>query len=568
MRQYRRTNKTISILIALALLICPNMTNAQTSAMPAEMNSAKVIAGADYLWQVEKEIVSVSKLAEAKSSLPEGELSFDQCLIIAKERHLPIEIAKDKIDLHKRKLVKAVRDLFPTLSLSFDHNKGFKLVKGGDFHQRFRSEKWRYALSQPVYRGGSLWNKVHEEKANLQAARAEYEKVFLDLAVEVARAYFNLAKAKSMLNFKETVLVAANNSMTVSEEKMNAGLISEIEHLNVQSQQSQLQHDLEAAKEDIALALIDLQKALHLDVSEPVEVNKLGEEYTAAVKKELKELPAVKNEEEKEQERIVEALVDLAYDRRPEFIIQKSKLEAATYKEKAANGGWFPQINLQFERGKKAEAYTIIDNSPDWEDEQHVALDVRWNIYGSTFSYKYDKNKQGAGTEATDINANRDGYYDRKNTVSFSILDGLDQFAATKEAEIHRKEALLELELSEKDIVSEVKESYFNFNRAKMQMNSVTKRLKYREKLVGLAKHRSEINEIQLSEYIQAEMDFISEQDKLYKAMVDYFVAKISLNKAIGVKEYSPFAPLTILAQIQDDLKKSKQSNTTDKKEK
>ena len=96
------------------------------------------------------------------------------------------------------------------------------------------------------------------------------------------------------------------------------------------------------------------------------------------------------------------------------------------------------------------------------------------------------------------------------------------------------------LELSEKDIVSEVKESFYNYKRALIQLRSVYKRLAYRKKLVELAKHRSEINEIQISEYIQAEIDLINEQNNLYNAMVDFFLAKTSLNKAIGIKDYSP----------------------------
>ena len=76
-----------------------------------------------------------------------------------------------------------------------------------------------------------------------------------------------------------------------------------------------------------------------------------------------------------------------------------------------------------------------------------------------------------ATERAADIGA--DGYYDRKNVFSVSVLDGLDQFAKTKEAEIAYKEALLELELSEKDIISEVKESFYNYNRAMIQLKSV-----------------------------------------------------------------------------------------------
>jgi outer membrane protein TolC len=108
----------------------------------------------------------------------------------------------------------------------------------------------------------------------------------------------------------------------------------------------------------------------------------------------------------------------------------------------------------------------------------------------------------------------------------------------TKEAEIATKEAILEFELSEKDMVSEVKESYYNYNRAKIQMRSILKKIAYREKLVELAKHRSEINEIQISEYLQSEIDLVEERNTLYQAMIDYFIARASLNKAIGVSNF------------------------------
>lgn len=504
-------------------------------------------SGYHYLADIEKQLRELEEKNLLLGIQGSESLLLEDCLQMAIERHLPIEIAEDKISLYRRKLIKAVRDLFPSLRLLYEHNKGFKLQKadslpGEKDNQRFRSERIRASLSQPVFRGGSLWNKVNEERANLRSAKAEYDKVFLDLLVEVARAFFNLSKAQTMLEFKENIVVEADRALELSEEKMKATLISEIEHLNVQSQQSQLQHDLEAAREDIALALVDLQKALHLDVNEPVQVVTLEGVYTDTVQREIEKDTSTAKKDEKEQEEELDSLLEKAYQDRPEFIIQRSKVEAARYKQKQAVGGWFPQVSFQFERGQKAEAYIEDDNNPPWDVEQRIVLDTRWNVAGSTVRHMYDKNKQGTGVEATEPAAGigKDGYYDRKNTVSVSVLDGLDQFTKTKETEIAYKEALLELELSEKDIVSEVKESFYNYNRALIQMRSSFKRLAYRQKLVDLAKHRSEINEIQLSEYIQAEIDLINERDNLYKAMIDYYIAKISLSKAIGSKEYMP----------------------------
>jgi outer membrane protein TolC len=499
----------------------------------------------DYLTAIEEEILFLEKKNLLSSGAAYGVLSFSDCLQIATERHLPIEIAEDKISLYQRKLVSALRELFPSVNFFYEHNKGFKLLKadtnpGDRSNQNFRSEKWRLALQQPVFRGGALWNKVNEERANLRSAKAEYDKVFLDLSIEVARAYFSYSKAKTMLEHKENAMATAKHLLSLSEEKMKAALISEIEHLNVQSQESQLQHDLEVVKEDIALALLDLQKVLHLDVDQAIEVLQLEGEYSAAITKEMEARDGEEERSEDEQEVILDVLVERAYADRPEFIIQKSKLDAAIYREKQAVGGWFPQATMGYEMGQKAEAYIEDDNNPPWDQEHRVTFDVRWNLAGSTARYMYDKNRQGVGVEATEPGLlGTDGYYDRKNMVSFSVLDGLDQFEKTKSAEISRKESQLELELSEKDIVSQVKEAYFNYNRALIQLKSTNKRLAYRRKLVDLAKHRSEINEIQISEYIQAEMDLVNENDTLYKAMVDFLLAKIALHKSIGIKEFS-----------------------------
>jgi len=501
----------------------------------------------DYLTEIESELIDFDKRNLLKKGKGAEYYLFEDCLEMAKKKHRPVEIAKDKVSLYRRKLIKAIRDLFPGLNFLYEHNLGFKLLKddtipGDHTNQQFRSEKWRMSLTQPVFKGGALWNKVMEERANLRAAQAEYDKVFFDLSVEVARAYFNYSKAKTMLSFKENLVNIANKGLALSEEKMNAELISEIEHLNVQSQQGQIEHDLEAAKEDIALALLEVQKVLNLDVSEPIEVVSLDAgEYANVIENELKSKENEKEKTEEEQNRDLEELIELSYENRPEFIIQKSKVDAAMYKEKGAVAGWFPHMNLQIERGQKAEAYKQDDNNPPWDMESRIVLDCKWNVVGNTFRYMYDKNRQGTGVEATERAANigTDGYYDRRNIFTVSFMDGLDQFVNTKEAEISRKEAMLELELAEKDIVREVKESFYNYNRSIIQLRSINKRLAYRKKLVELARHRSEINEIQISEYIQAEIDLINERNNLYNAMVDFFLAKASLNKAVGLKDYS-----------------------------
>ncbi len=505
---------------------------------------------ASYLDAIMQDLASIESINDGRSEKPEDDYfygSLDDCVDVAVKDHLPISIAQDKIELSKRKLLKALRTLFPGVRLLYEHNRGYKLMKGdsdpgggSDDHQRFRSEKIKSSFSQPLYKGGALWNQVKVERSSLKVAESEYEKVFLDLRIEVSRGFLNLVRAKTTFDVKKNLIARLKNLEGISQEKMDAGLISEVEHLNVSSQQSQLDHDLEAAKEDYELNIVEFRKVMHLDVNEPVEVNVFSQEYIDWLSDRILAQDngeAEETAEEKAAEK-VNYLVKLAYENRPEFMIQKHKLIAAEYLEKVANGGWMPQVNLVAEFGQKAEAYTGIDNNAPWDEEHHIGLTFKWNWGGNIAHYKYDKNRQGTGVEATDLNVGGDGYYDRVNRSGIGILNGLEQYSKTKEAEIKRKEAMLELELSEKDIVSEVKEAYYAYNRSLIKLKSSIKKLSYRKKMAQLAQHRSEVNEIQISEYIQAEMDLAEETNTLIQSIVDYFLSKEALNKAIGVRNY------------------------------
>jgi len=464
--------------------------------------------------------------------------TLKMCIMEATENHLPIEISREKVLMYRRKIRKAYRDLFPAVS-GVITDKEYNVKEEADTREEM--DEVKLVVRQPIYQGGSLWNKVREEEANLKTAMAEYNKIFADLALEVATAYFNLSKAKTMLSYREELFEKSNQALSLSEEKFSANLISEIENLNVQSQQSQLNHNLQQAREDIELAMLEMQKALNVDLDVNIDVYLLDNYFDMmGVKEEIdeQEKEGAKLSERIDEKKINE-LINMAYENRPEFVIGENKVRAKKYAEKVEKGKWLPQVSLFTEVGRNRAYYRTqpSDVAPRrWHDLYRGGIECSWNFLGNTSKYFYDNNQTPPSPSA--YKGNSQGTKTTTNTFAVGLLDGLDQFATTKEAEIATKEAILEFELSEKDMVSEVKESYYNYNRAKIQMRSILKKIAYREKLVELAKHRSEINEIQISEYLQSEIDLVEERNTLYQAMIDYFIARASLNKAIGVSNF------------------------------
>jgi len=436
--------------------------------------------------------------------------TLQESVVEATENHLPIEIAREKLLLYRRKINKAFRDLFPSVTASFTtQSRGLSEPATAT-----KTHDTKLAVRQPIYQGGALWNKLREEKANLKAALAEYNKIFSDLTLEVATAYFNMSKAKTMMEYREGLVAKANRALVLSQEKFDADLISEIEHLNVQSQQSQIQASLLQSKEELELALLELQKSMNVDLDVPIDVfhlnnyfaemggyERLEDAYRAQNKKRTAggEIDAVK----------INELIRMAYDNRPEFVIGEHKVKARKYAEKVEKAGWLPQSSIFVEVGRNREVLDFDLNVREgrWESEFRLGVEVSWNLWGNTVRNVYDNNQEPP--KQTGFSNNGSGHYTQQNTIAFGLLDGLEQFVKVKEAEVATKEAILEFELSEKDMVSEVKESYYNYNRAKIQMRSVLKKIKYRQKLVELASHRSEINEIQISEYLQSEIDLV-----------------------------------------------------------
>ena len=122
--------------------------------------------------------------------------------------------------------------------------------------------------------------------------------------------------------------------------------------------------------------------------------------------------------------------------------------------------------------------------------------------------------------------------------MSVGLFDGLSEYAAIKEAEVARLDEITQLEKTEKEVVHDVKQSFFDFQKARIRVKSTLQRVTYRRRLAGLNKHKLEKNEIQISEYLQSEIDAMQEMGNLQKALADYYTAKAKLNNAIGIRNY------------------------------
>lgn len=477
-----------------------------------------------------KETVNLKAVEDKTAFIQIERKGLNEITSRAIEVYTPVKAARERISLSRRKIMVASREFLPETNVSFELRKGSlsgEAFTGRDYHVNFR---------QPVFRGGILWNTLRKEQSEYRAAKKEYEAVMNDLVDEVAKAYFDFNRSREIYKDKKKFLEQAKKQSGVSKQKFDQNLISEIEYLNVESLAGQVEYEVETAEQEMELGKLELQRFLDLDVADEIDIEPLYD-LDELIKKAR---PRAKASQDSPSEvpvldQSLNEFIDLAYQNRPELRVQAEKLRGATYDEKVIRGAFLPRVDAVMEFGEVGEAFIVNADDPTHFPDWKFGLEVSNNVLGNKINYTFDNDEnapsvsqflQGTGSQVT------------RRRVEVGILDGLGAYAELKETQVKKLEQVIELEKKEQEVIREVKEAYFDYYKAKAQVASSLKRNQYRQRLAQLSAHRLEKAEVEISEYLQAEIDVNEERTKLHQALADLFKAKSRLNRAIGLRNH------------------------------
>lgn len=453
--------------------------------------------------------------------------------------YTPARAARERISLARRRIVGAVRDLFPEASFEFQEKDGY--LSGA----KFNSRSYKFSFRQPLFRGGILWNTLLQEKVGLEAAEKEHDSVIEDLVREVSESYFEYTRALQVVNNQSQAIQNMQHFVEISKRKFSENIISEIEQLNVQSLFSQVQYDHETSKQELELAKLELQRYLDLEVEDHIVVASIYElDNLLKLQEKSSAAGADRGGDLFQEDRVVPPLADLidvAYLNRSKLQVEAAKLESARLQERVRWGALMPKVDAILDFGKLGEAFDANSVDPGLRKDFRFGLEFTWNLAGNTLEYTFEHDQKppsvGQFLQGT-------GSLSKRNAISVGLWDGLDAFVTVKEAEVSRLEQIEQLEKVEKEVLQEVKEAYFDYQKARIRLTSTLQRVSYRRRLEALAKYRLQKNEIQISEYLQSGIDLLQEVATLHKALAEYFTAKAKLNHAIGKHDYFPIVRL------------------------
>lgn len=477
-----------------------------------------------------KETIDPKKIQAKQVFTEGGEKTLKEIVARAENVYTPAQAAKERISLAKRRILVATRELLPGVSFNFELRNGSlsaDAFTGNDFH---------FTVRIPIFRGGILWNTLLREKAEYRAAKKEYDGILNEVVDEVSKAYFEFNRARETYQDKQTLVQRGDQQQGISKKKFEAALISEIESLNVESMTGQFRYDLETAEQELELAKLELQRFLALDIEDPLQIASLYD-AGALIKEAETALGEEKPGERRALKQSLDEFIDLAYQNRPELQVEAERLRAARLEEKIKKGVFLPRADLLMEAGEMGESFIRNADDPRHSHEWRLGFELSDNLFGNKMKYTFDNDEnapsvsqflQDSGSQVT------------RRKLEVGLFDGLEDYTESKEATVKKLEQVIELEKKEREVIREVKEAYFDFHKAEIQVEASLKRNQYRQKLVDYAKLRLEKAEIEISDYLQAESDLAEERARLHRSLADLFKAKSKLNRSIGLRDFLP----------------------------
>lgn len=446
-----------------------------------------------------------SSPVEGRQAADQGRFwTFQEALSFGLDRHRPVRIATEEVELAEMKVREARRALYPSAKLRFTWTEGTASELD------FTEYQTGLQMEHPLYYSGRLMETYRQSLVNLQVAEKRKAKVKADYALEVAEAYYELMGAQANLSVQEGLIEEAQRVLDQVEARLEKKLLTPLERLNVQAQLNQARFQRANAENDLLLARMKLHQRLELQPDAAVSV----------------EVPPSFPPPSDSPIDLEEAL-QLSRQYRSDIQINALLVEFHEFEERIQEAKGKLQVDLSGFFGSSASAF---ETEPlDSGDDYFIGVKAKRN-WGP----------HGMEVNVTDTHTSpRLGQTTRTDSTVYSaemgILDKLESFSEVQQARINLAKARRDLAEARATVYREVQEAYISFQKARLQLEYARQKIQFRQEQAKIVEAQASLNEALPSQVLEAVMKVREEQVGEVQALTAYYVALAKLNKAIGL---------------------------------
>jgi outer membrane protein TolC len=315
------------------------------------------------------------------------------------------------------------------------------------------------------------------------------------------------------------------NLYNISSKGHESGAIANVEFFNVSSQVSQVKYQFVSADGDEKTAALILKQAMNINPRENFDI--------------------MPSPEFKKVTADFEQILQDAFVTRPEIKANALMITYYNYGRGIAAAKGMIKVDLLGQWGLAWEDYTASDvyaangaaadittTRRDLKAQWYAGIKASMPCWGNTVEYSYTREQWVPvvqtlkGTEAT------------TNSFKFKILDKLDTFSDRQLADIDYDRSRQELNKAKNDVTLEIQEGCFNYEKALIQLDTATNKVKYQTTDTELVMMKRSLDEVQDSNVIDSLIKLAQEKFGYVQAITDCKISLASLEKAVGRQNY------------------------------
>lgn len=413
--------------------------------------------------------------------------SLDECIGLAEKYNATLIAAKESYNVAKSDVWRGWGRLLPSLDSQLGYSRRVTGPTEGAVYdpstrsysfgvlpvRTYKSYSARVSAGQSWSLGGYDFYSIREKSASRNSVQSSYQLTRQELVLSVKRAYFDVLKAKMLLEIQEEALRRADEQLKIAETRYELGAASYSDVLKAKVLHGDVRLALVSAENAVELAKASLNSWMGQDVNAPTDVEEnltmpdFGYSYEGALGEAMRENPYLKKAE--------------------------SDLNSAKAQLGMARSGFFPNFG--------------VSGSYSWSN---VDLD----------ELKYVRQ--------------RDYEWNLSAWVSLNIFDNFQKNYNLSFAKANRNSAKESFLQTKRDVALELKQAFLNVQEAEEKIDLTREKVESAREDLDLAQEKYNLGAASILELLDAEVSYKQAEADQVEALYDYNLAVAQFEKTLG----------------------------------
>lgn len=226
-------------------------------------------------------------------------LTLEKSIRLALSQNPYYLASQERVEGAQSRLRQAAAQFFPSLNAAAQQNLDEKVfvlefpsfIPGGQ-PQRVaidftRDYQLSFSFNLPLFTGGRLTSGYRQAQYNLLATQESVRQTNQETVLNVKRGFYSYLLAKELVKVSEEALALAEKLLQNVKNRVEVGMASRLDLLRAEVRVANLKPSVLQARNNLAVAELNLKTVLGLDLVQPVEI--VGEMTYQPVEVELEE---------------------------------------------------------------------------------------------------------------------------------------------------------------------------------------------------------------------------------------------------------------------------------------